>query len=74
MDDSREPLDPVPDGISRYLHEPYNSLGSGPGRNFALRHAETEYVLFSDDDMVFGRKTDVGRMLRALETTAFDVV
>jgi hypothetical protein len=74
VDDSREPLDPLPEGITRYLHEPYNSLGSGPGRNFALRYAETEYVLFSDDDMVFGRRTDLGKMLRALEATRFDVV
>jgi Glycosyl transferase family 2 len=74
VDDSREPLDQVAKGITRYLHEPYNSLGSGPGRNFALRQAETEYVLFSDDDMVFGRRTDLAEMLRALETTHFDVV
>ena len=73
VDDSRELLDPVPEGI-RYLHEPYNSLGSGPGRNFALRHAETEYVLFSDDDMVFTGKTDLSKMLWTLETTRFDVV
>jgi hypothetical protein len=74
VDDSRKPLHPVPAGITRYLYEPYNSLGSGPGRNFALRHAETEYVLFSDDDMVFGRKTDLRALLRRLETTRFDVV
>ena len=74
MDDSREPLEPVPDGITRYLHEPYNSLGSGPGRNFALRHAETEYVLFSDDDMVFRRETDIAKMLGTVEGTRFDVV
>jgi glycosyltransferase involved in cell wall biosynthesis len=62
VDDSREPLDLVREGVTRYLHEPYNSLSSG--RNFGLRHVETPYVLVIDDDMVFGRKTDIGRMLR----------
>ena len=74
VDDSREPFEPLPDGVMRYWHLPYRSLGSGPGRNFGLRHVETEYVLVCDDDMVFGRKTDLRRMLRALETTPFDIV
>ena len=74
MDDSLGPLDPGPDGITRYLRMPYRSLGSGAGRNFGLRHVETDYVLFSDDDMVFGPKTDLRKMLRAVETTRFDVV
>jgi hypothetical protein len=74
VDDSAVALDPPPEGVTRYRHEPYRSLGSGPGRNFGLRHVETEYVLVSDDDMVFGRKTDLGKMLEALRTTGFDVV
>jgi hypothetical protein len=74
VDDSAEPLEPVPAGITTYFHEPYNSLGAAGGRNFGLRHVQTPYVLFSDDDMVFERRTDVGRMLRALEETVFDVV
>jgi hypothetical protein len=74
VDDSEHPLDPIPDGVTRYWHLPFNSLGVSAGRNFGLGHVETEYVLFSDDDMVFGRKTDLGRMLRTVEATRFDVV
>jgi hypothetical protein len=74
VDDSAEALDPAPPGITTYLHRPYNSLGAAGGRNLGLRHATTPYVLFSDDDMVFERRTDLGRMLRAVEQTAFDVV
>jgi hypothetical protein len=74
VDDSASPLDPVPEGVTRYFHLPYDSAGHGGGRNFGLRHVETDYVLFCDDDMVFGRKTDLRKMLRALETTRFDVV
>jgi glycosyltransferase involved in cell wall biosynthesis len=74
VDDSEAPLDPVPDGVSRYWHLPFNSLGVSAGRNFGLRQVETEYVLFCDDDMVFGRKTDLGKLLRTLQTTRFDVV
>jgi hypothetical protein len=74
VDDSREPLDPPPDGVTRYWHLPFNSAGLAGGRNFGLRHVETEYVLVSDDDMVFVRKTDLGKLLATLRTTTFDVV
>jgi hypothetical protein len=74
VDDSREPLEPAPDGITRYWHLPFNSAGLAGGRNFGLRHVETEHVLVSDDDMVFGRKTDLGELLATLEATPFDVV
>jgi Glycosyl transferase family 2 len=74
VDDSEEPLEPVPEGITRYWHLPFNSLGVSAGRNFGLRQVETEYVLVCDDDMVFGRKTDLGKMLHTLVTTRFDVV
>jgi (N-acetylneuraminyl)-galactosylglucosylceramide N-acetylgalactosaminyltransferase len=74
IDDSAEPLDPVPESISRYVHAPYDSLGAAGGRNEGLRHVETPYVLFSDDDMVFEQRTDLGRMLYVLESTPFDVV
>jgi Glycosyl transferase family 2 len=74
VDDSAERLDPVPGEITTYLHEPYNSLGAAGGRNLGLRHVETPYVLVCDDDMVFERRTDLGRMLHALESTPFDVV
>jgi len=73
VDDSAAPLDPVPPGIS-YLHEPHNSLGIAGGRNFGLRHVETEFVLICDDDMVFVPDTDLRKMLRVVETTRFDIV
>jgi glycosyltransferase involved in cell wall biosynthesis len=74
VDDSEEPLDPVPDGITRYWHEPFNSLGVSAGRNFGLRRVETDYVLFCDDDMVFERRTDLSKMLHTVVSTPFDVV
>jgi glycosyltransferase involved in cell wall biosynthesis len=74
VDDSAEPLEPVPAGITHYRHLPFNSLGVSAGRNFGLRQVETEYVLVCDDDMVFGRRTDIAKMLRVLLTTRFDVV
>jgi glycosyltransferase involved in cell wall biosynthesis len=74
VDDSAAPLDPVPAGITKYLHEPYNSLGIAGGRNFGLRHVETEFVLICDDDMVIVPKTDIRKMLWTLETTRFDIV
>ncbi len=74
VDDSASPLDPAPTGVTRYVHEPHNTLGLAGGRNFGLRLIETEYVVICDDDMVFGRKTDLRRMLDVLETTRFDIV
>jgi (N-acetylneuraminyl)-galactosylglucosylceramide N-acetylgalactosaminyltransferase len=74
VDDSAEPFEPVPDGVTRYWHLPFNSLGVSAGRNFGLGQVETEHVLFCDDDMVFGRRTDLAKMLRTLLTTRFDVV
>ena len=74
IDDSEQPLDPVPEGITRYRHFPFDSLGVSAGRNAGVREVETEYVLICDDDMVMGRKTDVGKMLRTVQTTSFDLV
>ena len=74
VDDSAEPLDPPPEGVTRYWHHPYSSLGAAGGRNVGLRSVETPFVLFSDDDMVFERRTDIGRMVAAVEGTPFDVV
>jgi GT2 family glycosyltransferase len=74
VDDGREALDPVPEGVTRYWHEPFNSLGLAGGRNLGLRRVETDYVLVCDDDMVFGARTDLGRMLQVLETTSFGLV
>jgi len=74
VDDSEQPLEPVPAGITRYSHEPFNSLGVSAGRNLGLRSVETEHVLFCDDDMVFERRTDLAKMLRTVVSTRFDVV
>ncbi len=74
VDDSREPLVPEPEGVTRYLPLPFNSAGLAGGRNFGLRQMETDYVLISDDDMVFGRKTDLGKLLETVRTTPFDIV
>ena len=74
VDDSAAPLDPVPEGVTRYFHLPYDTLGPSGGRNFGLRHVETEYVLVSDDDMRFRRNTDLRKLLHTLRTTRFDVV
>jgi glycosyltransferase involved in cell wall biosynthesis len=73
VDDSASPLEVIPANV-RYFHLPYNSVGLAGGRNFGLRHVETEYVLVCDDDMVFGPKTDLDRMLSVLQTTRFDLV
>ncbi|HST24918.1 MAG TPA: glycosyltransferase [Gaiellaceae bacterium] len=74
VDDSEQPLDPVPEGVTRYEHLPFNSLGVSAGRNYGLAQVETPYVLFSDDDMVFTRRTDVEKLLRTVQSTRFDVV
>jgi (N-acetylneuraminyl)-galactosylglucosylceramide N-acetylgalactosaminyltransferase len=74
VDDSEESLEPVPAGVTRYWHLPFDSLGVSAGRNFGIRQVETEYTVVCDDDMVFGRRTDLGKMLRTLLSTRFDVV
>ena len=73
VDDSALPLDPVPAGVTRYWHLPFHT-GVSYGRNFGLAKVETEYVLFSDDDLVFKRRTDLARMESALRSTVFDIV
>jgi GT2 family glycosyltransferase len=74
VDDSEEPLEPPPDGATRYLHRPFNSLGVSAGRNLGVGQVETPYTLICDDDMVLGRRTDLARMLRTAQETSFDVV
>jgi glycosyltransferase involved in cell wall biosynthesis len=74
VDDSASPLEPIPIGVTHYFHLPYDSLGLAGGRNFGLRRVETPYVVICEDDMVFGRKTDLHKMLRVLDTTRFDIV
>ena len=64
-----------PEGISRYWHLPFNSAGlAGGGETSLSATSRPEYVLVTDDDMVFGRKTDLGKLLETLQTTPFDVV
>ena len=74
VDDSEEPLEPVPAGVTRYWHLPFDSLGVSAGRNFGVRQVETDYTLVCDDDMVFGRRTDLAKMLRTVQETRFDLV
>jgi len=74
IDDSRAALDPVPGGVTRYIHLPHDSVGLAGGRNVGLRHVETDYVVICDDDMVFGRKTDLRKLLATVEETRFDLV
>src|SRR5437870_12627815 len=73
VDDSAEPLDPVPATITRYCRLPFNG-GAALGRNVGLRAATTPYVLFADDDHVFGPETDLQKMQRVLRRTNFDLV
>jgi GT2 family glycosyltransferase len=74
VDDSASPLEPVPAGITRYWHLPFDSMGLSAGRNYGIERVATDYTLVCDDDMVFGRRTDLGKMLRALVETRFDLV
>jgi glycosyltransferase involved in cell wall biosynthesis len=74
VDDSSEPLEPPPDGVTLYRHLSFNSLGVSAGRNLGVREVETPYTLICDDDMEFGRKTDVAKMLGTVQATRFDLV
>jgi glycosyltransferase involved in cell wall biosynthesis len=73
VDDSAEPLHPIPAEVTSYWHLPFNT-GLAQGRNFGLQHVETDFVVFADDDLVFTAATDLAKMLRVLRTTGFDVV
>jgi glycosyltransferase involved in cell wall biosynthesis len=63
VDDSREPAHI--EGAQTYSM-PYDS-GIGAGRNEALRHATTEYVLILDDDYVLSRHTQLVTALTVME-------
>ena len=64
----------MPSEIATYVPRAVQHGRRGRRPQLGLRHVETAYVLVCDDDMVFERRTDLGRMLHALETTSFDVV
>jgi glycosyltransferase involved in cell wall biosynthesis len=66
VDDSRDPVDI--DGADTYSM-PYDS-GIGAGRNEALRHARSEYVLILDDDYVLSRHTQLVPALTLMERYA----
>lgn len=55
VDDSQKPLNL--DGVT-IIEMPYDS-GVSAGRNLAVSHVETKYLLLLDDDFIFYRKTDL---------------
>lgn len=72
-DDSREPMS-HPDPLVEVIALPFNS-GVAVGRNAALDAVTTEYVLVTDDDIVFTASSDVDRARRTLdENPEVDVV
>ena len=64
-DDSRTPLDDLGPGID-VLALPFNS-GVPVGRNAALDEVRTEFVLVSDDDIVFTAASDVVAAMNYLD-------
>jgi glycosyltransferase involved in cell wall biosynthesis len=72
VDDSATSIQGIPDDVE-HCRLPFNS-GAAAGRNEGLRRVRTPYVLFADDDHVFGEETKIERMLRVLERTDFDIV
>lgn len=72
-DDSHEPMS-HPDPRVEVIALPFNS-GVPTGRNTALAAVTTEYVLVTDDDIVFTAASDVDRARRTLdEHPEIDVV
>jgi len=69
-DDSKKPHPIV--GVD-YLRMPFDS-GVSAGRNLALSHVNTPYVVTLDDDFVFNKQTDLQRWLDILESTDLDMV
>ncbi|MCI0481845.1 MAG: glycosyltransferase [Candidatus Dadabacteria bacterium] len=67
-DDSRETFDGGVDaGLDVTIHRlPFDS-GAGAGRNLLLGKVSTKYFLTLDDDFVFGRRTRIENLLRALK-------
>ncbi|MCU0639594.1 MAG: glycosyltransferase [Candidatus Krumholzibacteria bacterium] len=67
-DDSRETFDAGPDsGFDVTIYKmPFDS-GVSAGRNLLLGKVSTKYFLTLDDDFVFGRKTRIENLLRALK-------
>ncbi|MGB7817353.1 MAG: glycosyltransferase, partial [Ornithinibacter sp.] len=72
-DDSHVPMTPT-DPLVDVIAMPFNS-GVAIGRNTALEAVDTEYVLVTDDDIVFTAATDVDAARRRLdENPEIDVV
>ena len=63
VDDSKEPL--AADGVMT-IEMPFDS-GVSAGRNLAVRHVETKYLLLLDDDYIFYRKTDLEPAIKKMD-------
>ncbi|OBQ55180.1 glycosyltransferase family 2 protein [Halodesulfovibrio spirochaetisodalis] len=74
VDDGKKPAPQhIFDVRTKYVRTEYN-IGASAGRNLALSHVETTYIVLVDDDFVFTEKTKLERMLDVLETTNIDIV
>jgi hypothetical protein len=66
-DDSRAPMDAPAPGVD-VIALPFN-VGVAVGRNAALDAVDTEFVLVTDDDIVFTAASGVSRMVEYLDRT-----
>ncbi len=74
VDDSGSRCDPVPRRSRRTSTSRTTRSAPPAAATSGCGMWRRAYVLVCDDDMVFERRTDLGRMLHALESTSFDVV
>jgi len=77
-DDSRRPyrdliLSRFGELVTDYLCLPFDS-GLSAGRNRLLERVTTPFFLLCDDDFVFDRRTDVGRMRELLLANGLDLI
>jgi glycosyltransferase involved in cell wall biosynthesis len=66
-DDSRAPMDPPAPGVD-VISLPFN-VGVAVGRNAALDAVDTEFVIITDDDIVFTAASGINRMVDYLDRT-----
>lgn len=66
-DDSRTPMDAPGPGVD-VIALPFN-VGVAVGRNAALDAVDTEFVLVTDDDVVFTAASGISRMVEYLDRT-----